>query len=297
MTHTRELTSQQAWYLRIGREAKESRDADGIVNEALDARLERMERGDFAGLIGPETGRGRTHTPEGQQGQKPEMVARVEDGRMIGTRPGRGGDGMVSYTPKVSPMSEPQKKYIVDLLVKLGLAGWEDIDKAAAWFGTAHSTMTSPQASDTIRRLKGHLVRLSEIVGTPTTPTVAIAPQRASDRARWTPDMLHTGRYAVDTEAGHVAFYRVRESKRTGNLYLVVMASDEERFIPFPAADAILRKIAADPKAAAARYGKEIGSCGFCHRTLTDDHRKGPDGLTSIQRGIGPDCAKDRGLI
>lgn len=43
---------------------------------------------------------------------------------------------------------------------------------------------------------------------------------------------------------------------------------------------------------AAAKLGRKHGVCMICAKTLMDDVRKGPDGLTSIQRGIGPTCAK-----
>ena len=48
--------------------------------------------------------------------------------------------------------------------------------------------------------------------------------------------------------------------------------------------------IAADPKEAAAEYGRITGTCGLCSRKLEDDKHVGPDGLTSVQRGIGPVC-------
>jgi len=45
-----------------------------------------------------------------------------------------------------------------------------------------------------------------------------------------------------------------------------------------------LRAIAADPKEAMARYGRETGQCGVCGRPLEDPE--------SVARGIGPVCAK-----
>lgn len=45
-----------------------------------------------------------------------------------------------------------------------------------------------------------------------------------------------------------------------------------------------LRAIAADPKEAMARYGRETGQCGVCSRPLEDPE--------SVARGIGPVCAK-----
>ena len=49
-----------------------------------------------------------------------------------------------------------------------------------------------------------------------------------------------------------------------------------------------LQAIAADPLAAAVRYGRLMGSCACCGRTLTDPK--------SVERGIGPICAGKWGL-
>lgn len=48
------------------------------------------------------------------------------------------------------------------------------------------------------------------------------------------------------------------------------------------AAADLLGQVVADPIAAMQAYGMEIGRCGNCNRTLTDE--------VSRQRGIGPDC-------
>jgi len=56
-----------------------------------------------------------------------------------------------------------------------------------------------------------------------------------------------------------------------------------------------LRAIVANPIAAAARYGQMTSSCGICGRTLEDNKHKGPDGLTSLERGIGPVCFQKLG--
>jgi hypothetical protein len=50
-----------------------------------------------------------------------------------------------------------------------------------------------------------------------------------------------------------------------------------------------LRLIAADPLSAAVAYGRLTGSCSICARTLTDP--------VSIERGIGPICADNYGLL
>ena len=49
-----------------------------------------------------------------------------------------------------------------------------------------------------------------------------------------------------------------------------------------------LLKIAADPLEAAVAYGRETGTCACCGRQLTDPK--------SVERGIGPVCAKTWGL-
>jgi hypothetical protein len=85
------------------------------------------------------------------------------------------------------------------------------------------------------------------------------------------------GRYAVDTEEGHLAFYVARQ----GGLY--VQASDILHRVPGNAQQAIIDKIAADPEGASKRYGRELGQCGVCGRILTDE--------ISRAEGIGPICA------
>lgn len=99
------------------------------------------------------------------------------------------------------------------------------------------------------------------------------------------------GFYAVETEAGHLAFYEVdrpTEGKWAGRTFLSVLASDERHPIRGAAARSILEKIAEDAPGAMARFGQEIGRCGRCRRTLTDE--------TSRSLGIGPECRKHVGL-
>lgn len=53
-----------------------------------------------------------------------------------------------------------------------------------------------------------------------------------------------------------------------------------------------LAAIVADPIGAAARYGQLTSSCGICGRALEDGKPNGSDGLSSLERGIGPVCWK-----
>jgi hypothetical protein len=96
------------------------------------------------------------------------------------------------------------------------------------------------------------------------------------------PAGVPTGRYAVTTDAGHYAFYRVWKGDRATLVFLQV--SDDEQRLGRPAAAAILAKITAGGVLEASKaYGREIGVCGVCNRTLTN-----PD---SVAAGIGPICA------
>lgn len=95
------------------------------------------------------------------------------------------------------------------------------------------------------------------------------------------------GLYALERE-GAVKFYEVRtptEGKWAGYTFVDACASDDRW--PIKNRDArqeVLSLIADDPEAASIRYGRTIGRCGRCNRTLTDEH--------SRAAGIGPECAK-----
>ena len=101
-----------------------------------------------------------------------------------------------------------------------------------------------------------------------------------------TVERVAEGRYALDVD-GVVKFYRVEHgragSKWDGCTFLSAQASDELHPIRNRQhREAILALIAADETEALARYGREVGKCGRCGRTLTSEWR---------QRGIGPVCA------
>lgn len=99
--------------------------------------------------------------------------------------------------------------------------------------------------------------------------------------------VVPTGRYAVIDPADEVLkFYKVdnvTEGRWAGRTFLSVQASDELYPVKNPQARAaVLSRIAEDPKEAMLLYGKELGHCGHCGRTLTNE--------VSRERGIGPIC-------
>ena len=109
-----------------------------------------------------------------------------------------------------------------------------------------------------------------------------------------TAEVVPAGRYAVATEDGAtnaLAFYKVdrpTEGRWAGRVFVKLIVSDDEQRLSFAASKAVLAKIAAvGAEAASAAYGHEIGACGVCSRTLTNDE--------SRERGIGPICAEKMG--
>lgn len=99
------------------------------------------------------------------------------------------------------------------------------------------------------------------------------------------------GRYAIrvkqDDGSKITKFYKVdkpNEGRWKGYVFVKVQASDDLHPIKEKAArEAVLDKIAKNPRKAMLRYGQELGKCGHCGRTLTDEE--------SRARGIGPICA------
>jgi hypothetical protein len=90
------------------------------------------------------------------------------------------------------------------------------------------------------------------------------------------------GRYAVE-EGGEMKFFKVKNGRRPGFVFLDIQASDDWHAIrQINRIHAVLALIAADPNEASLRYGRELGVCGDCGRTLTDP--------VSRARGRGPHC-------
>ena len=101
------------------------------------------------------------------------------------------------------------------------------------------------------------------------------------------------GRYAVTGDDGEMKFYHVdrpTEGRWAGYVFVKVQAGDELHNLRSRATrEGVLAKIAADGvQAAMLRYGREIGKCGHCGRTLTNEE--------SRKVGIGPICRAKMGF-
>lgn len=101
------------------------------------------------------------------------------------------------------------------------------------------------------------------------------------------------GRYAVDGDDGELKFYHVdrpTEGRWAGYVFVKVQAGDELHNLRSRGTrEGVLAKIvAAGVEAAMLRYGREIGKCGHCGRTLTNPE--------SREAGIGPICRGKMGF-
>lgn len=99
------------------------------------------------------------------------------------------------------------------------------------------------------------------------------------------------GRYALVNESRGIEFYRVdkpSEGKWAGKTFVKRQAGDDFYTMSRSHQQDALRAIAGDPKAAMLRYGIELGRCGHCGRTLTNDE--------SRALGIGPVCREKIGF-
>lgn len=97
--------------------------------------------------------------------------------------------------------------------------------------------------------------------------------------------LLPAGRYAVDSAEGELRFYRIYR-KRNGRVDVYVQHGPTESKVPWGrAVQAIFEQILTAPggaRAAAHRYGHEIGACSVCGIRLTNK--------LSRELGIGPVC-------
>lgn len=179
----------------------------------------------------------------------------------------------MSATP--IPPTASQTSFIKVLLDDLRDNFGDDTMRALLNRAYSERTLTVQSASATIE----HLIGLRDHYRTEarkSAPVVAPAPSKS---------VVASGHYALDID-GEIKFYEVREGsgKWAGFTFVDAVASDERHPIKNrQSREAILALIAAAPLEAMKLYGREIGACGHCGRTLTSAWRK---------EGIGPICSR-----
>lgn len=100
-------------------------------------------------------------------------------------------------------------------------------------------------------------------------------------------EAVPAGRYAVKI-GDTLRFFKVdkpTDGRWAGYTFVSEQAGDNEyRVTNRERREGIIAAIAVNPGERARRYGRELGRCGVCNRTLTD--------ATSRANGIGPVCAE-----
>lgn len=168
------------------------------------------------------------------------------------------------YNQSSPQASQKQKDFLRKLFTERG--------RPDVWIDNRIAGLSMGQASDLI----------SATLQTPKATQTVAAPKLLAPK-------VPSGRYAIDVD-GVVKFFKVdcpTEGQWAGRTFVKIQASDELHPVRGEAAKAVLILIAKDPKAASLLYGRELGHCGICGRTLTDED--------SRARGIGPICAEKVG--
>lgn len=151
-----------------------------------------------------------------------------------------------------------------------------------------HGDMTYSDDGITKARASNFIGRL---LNQPKRPAERPARVEGNPMPPLTPPTVPAGRYALKEEDGVTRFYRVdrpTEGRWAGYVFVKIQASDDLHPIKDRSRKAaIIAAIEEDPRGAAILYGQEIGSCGVCGRTLTDE--------TSRAYGIGPICRERTG--
>jgi hypothetical protein len=190
----------------------------------------------------------------------------------------RGTPAAKMADPGQRPATSRQIDFLVDLVKQIGAYDaergtelWMDMRARQA------AGLTFAEASGKIDDFKAfrNELRAAKV-------TESVAPKL--------PLLVPEGRYAVDTDEGHLAFYRVKVDKE-GVVSVLLQTSDELRALPLKTALGVMTKIEATGiEVAMTRYGKELRICGapMCGRTLTNED--------SRKRGIGPVCNDKMGF-
>jgi hypothetical protein len=172
-----------------------------------------------------------------------------------------------------------QLNYLRDLVAKVAdVEGWDTTILPTV--EEALTKLTMDQASAQIEQWKTLLAERAA--------SQPKAQPAADPKAPAVPD----GRYALREADGVVRFYKIKtpaEGKWAGFTFIDIQASDE--LYPVKNRDRkmqILAAVAQDVLGALRLYGTEIGACGHCNRTLTDEE--------SRAFGIGPKCRAKLGI-
>jgi hypothetical protein len=179
---------------------------------------------------------------------------------------------LLDEVPVEAPAYQPtegQRRLTSDLIREIGELDTEIAGQAFDY--TIAMTRNNAWTAENTKRWIGNLIAKKRELAQAAAKTTAPAATEVAD-----------GRYAIE-ENGVLKFFKVKNGRTPGMVFLDIQASDEWHSIRDRARRArVLAEIAKDPQAAMVRYGRELGICGRCGRTLTDE--------ASRAAGIGPIC-------
>lgn len=152
-----------------------------------------------------------------------------------------------------------------------------------------HDTIAAVRECASLSK-RGTVTQTQSLV--PTTNPYVLANRADRERKTVTQTQSHVAsnhvpaaRYAIGP-ADDTRFYRVdrpTEGRWAGFVFVKVQAGDDLHPIKNPTEhNRVLAEIGRDVEGALLRYGREIGACGHCGRTLTNPE--------SRDAGIGPVC-------
>ena len=177
--------------------------------------------------------------------------------------------------------TDKQVKYLQDLLAKIG-KDHPGVQTTRQNLNAGHKARGYISFDEAKAALNILIPLAQSVQEAPTAPRSGSTTPQAPKTAPKVPN----GSYAIVVD-GTVKFYTVNsstEGKWAGYTFVEAHRSDDR--IPVRNREhrtAILTAIAADPKAAAVRFGRETNHCALCNRELTDEG--------SRAAGIGPTCA------
>lgn len=183
-----------------------------------------------------------------------------------------------SFPAQPLRISPAQRELIHDLMAERNL--WAE--NRPAWSDRVLLLSSDHAALEALDRVAASNL-ITYLYGLPMRPST----ERIADPAQAVP----AGRYALPDYKGGVDFYRVdkpTEGRWAGKVFVAVQHGDDHTNMSRAAGATILKRIEAfGVRESSKLYGHELGVCGVCSRTLTNDE--------SRAAGIGPVCREKNG--
>jgi hypothetical protein len=174
-----------------------------------------------------------------------------------------------------------QTDYIKDLLTELAtLADPQHVEELAESYREMYRNRTLDKV-----RASGVIDELKELVRLGREHAAKMGREVPSQREGFGSDLagqVPEGRYAITGNEGQTVFVHVVKFKSGAFIVKQQVADDSHRVSKVVARQMLQKILDAGIEQASMRYGRELGECGVCGRTLTNED--------SRQMGIGPVC-------